>query len=63
MKSKGKIIGARIKNGLKPGDKVDLTSVWSKDANPSMSPGASNSLHVWGMSRNGQNREITLPSK
>jgi hypothetical protein len=51
------------KNGLKPGDKVDLTSVWAKGANPSMSPGKADSLHVWGMSRNGQNREITLPAK
>ena len=58
------VIKFDAKNKLKPGDKVDLTSVWGKDGKaPSMKPGEQNSLHVWGMTRNGQSREIVLPAK
>ncbi|HLU68731.1 MAG TPA: hypothetical protein VKZ63_20760 [Kofleriaceae bacterium] len=40
-------------NGLKPGDKVDLTSVWNS---------SSGTVHVWGMTRSGvPSAPITLP--
>lgn len=51
------------KKGLTPGAKVDLTSVWAKGEKPSLQPGHPTSLHVWGMTRNGEDRSITLPEK